>query len=82
MTAGVKLQVLQSSESLASNQCVASFVPPALLVNSNIYKYMSELNAALAVREVKVRILGPAELLVFISVFGMRVPLKLFVTAG
>lgn len=35
-------------------QCVASFVPPAALVASGIYKYMCERNAALAAREIKV----------------------------
>lgn len=43
-----------ANEALTSGQCVASFVPPASLVNSNIYKYISERNAALATREVKV----------------------------
>jgi len=53
--AAVVLQVLEANESLASSdQCVASFVPPASLLNSNIYKYMSERNAVLALREVKV----------------------------
>ena len=49
------LQVLCANEALGtSGQCIASFVPPAALLGSPLYKYISERNAALAAREVKV----------------------------
>ena len=40
---------------VSGHQCVASFVPPAALLASGMYKYMCERNAVLAAREIKVQ---------------------------